>query len=73
MKTTQRERIIDYINKFGSISPIEAFQDLGITKLATRVSEMRQDGIQFRIVLEKGKNRFGETTHYARYFLKEVE
>ena len=45
---TQREAIIDYITKFGSITPMEAFADLGITKLATRISEMRKDGMEFR-------------------------
>ena len=43
---TQGERIINYINTFGSISPMEAFMDLGITKLATRVSEMTAEGVQ---------------------------
>lgn len=43
----QWEKIIQYINDFGSISPMEAFSDLGITKLATRISEMRKDGIEF--------------------------
>ena len=72
-RKTQKERITDYINKFGSISPLEAFRDLGITKLATRVSEMRQEGVEFKIVIEKGKNRFGDSTHYARYSWKEVK
>ena len=30
---------------FGSITPMDAFSDLGITKLATRVSEMREEGV----------------------------
>ena len=42
---TQRELILNYIKDFGSITPLEAFADLGITKLATRISEMRRDGI----------------------------
>ena len=66
-KPTQKERIKDYINRFGSISPLEAFRDLGITKLATRVSEMKRDGMVFHTEFETGKNRFGEKTHYARY------
>ena len=41
---TQREQILQYIKDFGSITPMEAFSDLGITKLATRVSEMRKEG-----------------------------
>lgn len=65
---TQYERIIQYINDFGSISPMEAFSDLGITKLATRISEMRRDGIEFDQRMEYSKNRYGEKTHYMRYF-----
>ena len=68
---TQCEQIIDYLHKFGSITPMEAFADLGITKLATRVSEMRKDGREFKIETVKDINRFGKTVHYAKYSLKE--
>ena len=64
---SQHEMILDYINNFGSISPMEAFTDLGITKLATRISEMRQDGHQFSQRMETRKNRFGKVCHYMRY------
>ena len=64
---TQAERIMNYINDFGSISPMEAFRDLGITKLATRVSEMKRDGIKFEQKFEESKNRCGETVRYMRY------
>ena len=64
---TQHDRIIEYINEFGSISPLEAFRDLGITKLATRISEMRASGMSFDKELISTKNRFGETCHYMRY------
>lgn len=67
---TQREAILQYINEFGSITPMEAFSDLGITKLATRISEMRKDGIEFNIETVKAKNRWKETIHYARYSLR---
>ena len=65
---TQHEKILDYMNRFGSISPMEAFTDLGITKLATRISEMRKDGIDFNQRMEKRKNRFGEEVYYMRYW-----
>lgn len=70
---TQCEQIIDYLHKFGSITPMEAFADLGITKLATRVSEMRKDGREFKIETVKSTNRFGKTVRYAKYSLKENE
>ena len=64
---TQREMILDYISRFGSITPMEAFSDLGITKLATRISEMRKDGYTVDIEIVKSKNRFGKSVSYARY------
>ena len=63
----QRERIYDYIERFGSISPMEAFADLGITKLATRVSEMREAGTPIVGEWETAKNRLGKQVRYMRY------
>lgn len=63
----QSERIVNYIERYGSITPMEAFANLGITKLATRVSEMRKDGWEFDQELVKTKNRFGENVHYMKY------
>ena len=64
---TQKEMVLKYIEDFGSITPLQAFADLGITKLATRVSEMRRKGVHFNIEIEKGTNRYGKPTRYARY------
>ena len=69
---TQREQIIEYITEFGSITPMEAFSDLGITKLATRISEMRKDGMKFKIETVSTKNRYGKPVHYARYSFEGV-
>ena len=69
---TQREAIIDYITEFGSITPIQAFSDLGITKLATRISEMRKDGWNFKIEMISTKNRYGKAVSYAKYSFAEV-
>lgn len=66
---TQADRIIDYMNKYGSITPFEAFEDLGITKLATRISEMIRDGVDIEKYPERRKNRYGEVTRYTRYKL----
>lgn len=68
---TQREQILNYINAFGSITPMEAFADLGITKLATRISEMKRDGLNFKIESVKTKNRFGKSVRFAKYSMEE--
>ena len=65
--TNQQMDILGYIYEFGSISPMEAFSDLCITKLSTRVSEMRDLGIQFDQNFEGRANRYGKQVHYMRY------
>ena len=68
---TQKQRILAYINEFGSITPMEAFADLGITKLATRISEIDALGRPIHKEWENGKNRYGETIRYMRYSLED--
>ena len=70
---TQREAILQYIEEFGSITPMQAFADLGITKLATRISEMRKDGMTFKIETVSVKNRYGKSVSYAKYSFAEGE
>lgn len=71
---TQCQRVIEYIEHYGSITPLEAFRDLGITKLATRISELKREGYTFQQEYMKCKNRYGEPVHYMKYsFPKEVE
>ena len=64
----QWQRIMEYIDRHGSISPMEAFTDLGITKLATRVSELIRDGVPIKKFKEHGQNRFGDEVYYMRYY-----
>lgn len=54
---------------YGSISPYEAFADLGITKLSTRISEMIADGYIIKKERAESKNRYGEIVHFTRYSL----
>ena len=63
----QTVRVLNYIKDFGSITTKEAFNDLGVARLASRIHELNQMGYNITKVMEKGENRYGETTHYARY------
>ena len=63
--------IIKYIGDFGSITPMDAFMDLGCTKLATRVSELKREGYSIADKWERGRNRYGKATRWKRYRLKE--
>lgn len=66
-KPTQNERIIDYINQFGSITQLEALQDLGVMRLASRISDLRSRGVPIISDTEEVKNRYGEKCHIKRY------
>ena len=71
MKKTQCELILEYIKEFGSINPIQALQDIGCFRLASRISDLKKKG--YPIISERVNyiNRLGESKHYAEYRLKE--
>ena len=66
---TQYELILNYLKKRGIITPMDAFHHLGITKLATRISEMRTMGYVFMDNWVVDYNRFGEKVRYKQYIL----
>ena len=57
MKTTQKDRILDYIRKFGSITSWEAYQDLGVMQLGARIDQLQKDGYQFKTEWEQKKKQ----------------
>ena len=69
MKVTQCERIIDYMEQFGSISSFEAFTDLGIVRLASRIHDLKGQGYNITSEIKSSKNRFGETVSFKVYRL----
>lgn len=66
---TQKEKVKEYIREYGSISTWEAFRDLGITRLASRICDIEAEGIKVTRKREAVKNRYGETTYITRYSL----
>ena len=70
MRKTQTEMVLEYIMRFGSISSLEAFEDLGVTRLAARISDIIRMGISVKKTTESRKNRFGRTVCYTRYSLE---
>lgn len=54
-KPTQNDRILDYIHEFGSITQMEALRDLGIMRLASRISDLKRLGYPITSTLEPVK------------------
>jgi hypothetical protein len=63
MRMTQHERILDYMDKHGSISQLEGAIHLHITKINTRISELRRKGYNIPDTWETS-----EGSKYKRYF-----
>ena len=66
-KPTQNQRILDYIAEFGSITQLEALRDLGVMRLASRISDLRRLGYPITSNIEPVTNRFEETCYIKRY------
>lgn len=70
MKKSQNELVLDYISEFGSITILEAFRDLGITRLASRINDLSKMGYVFNRETEYGENRFGKKVHFTKYSIQ---
>ena len=68
-KPTQCEKILKYMEENGSITQYEAMLDLGVMRLASRISEMRKNGIDIKVEQIAVKNRYRETRYIAKYSL----
>ena len=69
----QTERILRHLQTFGAITSLEAIQDYGILRLASRISDLRKEGRPSRREMVSGQNRYGEATSFARYSLESRE
>lgn len=69
---TQEDRVLDYMKKFGSITSLDAFIDLGVTRLSAIIFNIRINHY-VKDTWECRKNRFDEPIHYKRYYLSEEE
>lgn len=67
---TQTERVIKHLKEYGSITPLEAIREYGITRLGARIWDLRDLGYDIETQTETSKNRFGDKTSYAKYVLK---
>lgn len=63
-KKTQKELVLDYLIRYGSITPLESIIAFGCYRLGARVWDLRKEGWSIRTEHEDGGN-------YAVYRLEE--
>ena len=65
---TQKALILKYIAENGYITSMSAYK-LGITQLATRISELKEMGYVFETKDFKYVDKNGKRKHYFKYYL----
>lgn len=74
-KPTQCVRVISYMREFGSITQLEALRDLGVMRLASRISEIKKNpdiyNVRIKDKMQTVKNRYGENCSIKCYSLAE--
>lgn len=64
-----KNRILNYMLEFGSITTKQAFEDLGCTRLSEYIRQLRIDmNIDDEVLT--GINRYGEKVFWKRYFIR---
>ncbi len=65
-----KPRIIAYMKAHNGITSMDAFRDLGITRLSARIKELRDMGYNIVTLMIDSENRYGEAVSYGKYILK---
>ena len=69
----QTDKLLDYMQRYSTITTMQAFMDLGCTRLASRIHDLRRAGYAIDAKTVTGINRFGEKVSYKSYSLREAE
>ena len=67
-KITRKARVLEAL-KTGTVSPWYAINNLGNTRLSASIFELKKDGHEISMKMEKGTNKFGDNITYSRYTL----
>lgn len=66
---SQSEKVKKYMEDHGSITSMQAFEDLRITRLSARIHDLKEEGVKVGSTTEVYVNAQGEKSRYARYYL----
>lgn len=62
-----QQRVFDYMVEFGSISTLQAFNDLGESRLSAMIFELKKKGVVITDERKEVKNRWGESRWIKEY------
>ena len=68
---TKTQAVLDWLQTHASISSMEAIQSFGATRLSAIIFNLRKRGYNIETVMVDGRDRFGNQTRFARYYLRD--
>lgn len=67
---TQTQAVLEWLQSNASISSMEAIQNFGATRLSAIIFNLKRKGYNIETVMVDGRDRFGNPTRFARYYLR---
>lgn len=67
--TKSEQRVFDYMVEFGSITSLQAFNDLGNSRLSATIFSLKKKGVIINGKTKTVKNRFGEKRYIKQYWI----
>ena len=72
-RPTQAARVLHFMARYGSITQLESLEELGVLRLASRISELKKAGWPIESQMVAVTNRYGEKCRVKKYFLSTKE
>lgn len=68
---TQREAVLDHLNRYGSITSLEAIKLYGATRLSGLIYSLRHQGYGIKTEIIRVDTKYGRKANIAKYILHE--
>ena len=63
--------VLQWLKTHAGISSMEAIENFGATRLSAIIFNLRERGLNIETVMCDGRDRFGNATRFARYYLRD--
>lgn len=70
---SQCNLVLKHLTKHRTITTHEAYELYGITRLPSRIFDLREMGYKIGMVWEHGVNRYGHPVKWGKYYLEKTK
>ena len=70
-KLSQKQKVLRHLKEIGPITPVQAFFDYSIMRLAAVIFDLKEAGNNIVTTILHSENKFGEPVRYAQYKLEQ--